>query len=611
MTTAESTAQDQEVILKITEAGDSVERMELAKARLLRGEELVAQRSNLQDTSETMDRFFTEAGTISPPFEPAVLVRLYGVSNALRQNIDGLVQNVHGGGHTYEPVLDFEKNETWETVKIAMLLERERQAEMEAGDDEPEAVDEPTDQEVDDRIEQLKNQSRRELARLKAFFDFCVREHSFVRLRRRMGTDEETIGWGAWEVLRNGRGEPKRLRYAPAWTLRATKRSQDPVEVKDVVRTSPITWEEVTEARSFRLYVQVYEGRKVYFKEYGDPRTISTISGKAYDDVDQLKEAEPKARPATELMWFPLDNPESDVYGLIRWSGNILSVLGSREMEEVNLLFFDNKAIPPLVVLVSGGHLAADAKEELQQIIKDHIKGRRNFHRILILEAESGSMASSLSGLPGQQSVKIEIKPLTEHIFKDQLWGDYDKDNRHKVGQSFRMPPILRGDTKDFNRSTGQAAWRITEDQVFQPDRDDVDFEINRTLVKDLRVSLWRFRSKSTFKPDPEAVLESVEGLTNSVFSPEETRPIAAQALGVEIPRTEAAWAKVPLRYAAMGFEGGEPDEPTPPKPGPAPAGDGEGDNPEEKTPPVDRVKVSPEQFRRLFPSEPPRSRDE
>jgi PBSX family phage portal protein len=427
-----------------------------------------------------------------------------------------------------------------------------------------------------------------------------------------MGVDTETIGWGAFEVLRNARREPKRLRNAPAWTLRALPRNREAVEVRDTVRVTDITWEEVTDTRAFRRYVQVYEGTSVYFKEFGDPRFMSSVSGKVYKDLQSLQATEPQAKPATELLWFMLDNPESDVYGLIRWSGNILSVLGSREMEEVNLLFFDNKAIPPLVILVSGGHLAADAKEELQQIIRDHIKGRRNFHRILILEAESSSTAGQLSGLPGQQSVRIELKPLTEAIFKDQMWGEYDRENRHKVGQSFRMPPILRGDTKDFNRSTAVAAIRYTEDQVFKPDRDDFDFEINRTLVRDLRVLLWRFKSKSTFRPDPAEILERVEGLTNSIITPQEARLIVALALGADLPKVEAAWARLPLKYALAGFEPEGAVEAPPPAgavdtgqpPEAAQGGLGAQDGANEGQPPVERLKIDAATFRRLFPSE-------
>lgn len=602
-----SAAEEEGVLVQARDLGVSADRMALAKERLLTGEELVAQRSNIRDTSEAMDRAFGEAGSLDPPYEPAVLVRLYGASNALRQNVDALVQNVHGGGHTFEPVLDLDADETWEQIRMAMVFERERQAELEAADGElPSPIREPTEEEVDARLVQLKDQSRRELARLKAFFDFAVRESSFVRLRRQVGVDQETIGWGAFEVLRNARGEPKRLRHAPGWTLRALPRVRRPVEVRDLVRVTDITWEEVTESQSFRLFVQIYEGQSVYFKEYGDPRVVSSNTGRVYEDTDHLQRVEPKSHPATELLWFPLDNPESDVYGLIRWSGNILSVLGSREMEEVNLLFFDNKAIPPLMILVSGGHLAAQAKEELQQVIRDQIKGKKNFHRILVIEAEGAATAGQLSGLAGQQSVRVEVKPLTDAIMRDQMWGDYDKDNRHKVGQSFRIPPIIRGDTKDFNRSTAGAAIRYAEDQVFRPTRDDFDFEINRTIVKDLRVLLWRFRSQSTYRPDPAELLERVEGLTNAILSPSEARLIVAKALGAELAKVEADWSKLPLRYALAGFDPSPPEEPQLAVPPPAAEEDLQEEGEAEELQrahqvPVDRVTISPEKFSRLF----------
>ena len=35
-------------------------------------------------------------------------------------------------------------------------------------------------------------------------------------------------------------------------------------------------------------------------------------------------------------------------YGVPRWVGTLLSVLGSRQMEEVNYLYFENKSVPPM-----------------------------------------------------------------------------------------------------------------------------------------------------------------------------------------------------------------------------------------------------------------------
>ena len=57
------------------------------------------------------------------------------------------------------------------------------------------------------------------------------------------------------------------------------------------------------------------------------------------------------------------------------------SVLGSRQAEEVNFLYFENKSVPPLALLVSGGRLSAQSIPRIESFIENHIRGKRNFHK--------------------------------------------------------------------------------------------------------------------------------------------------------------------------------------------------------------------------------------
>jgi PBSX family phage portal protein len=601
-----SAAEDRAIIVTGINADDE-DREVTFKARLISTENEVAPRSNLTETDKQQTAIFEGANAIDPPLDPVSLVRLVSVSNALRQNIDALVHNVHGGGHTLEPVVDLESKEARERIRVAMLIEREYKAELDAVDElddgqrrEPQPIEDPTEEEITARIKSLREQARRERVRIENFFANVSSKYSFVRLRRKLGHDEESTGWAAWEVLRNKRGEPTRLNYAQAWTLRALPLDGEVVETECKRRVSDIAVRDGKEWLRFRRFLQVYEGTKTYFKEYGDPRILSATTGKFYKSVQDLKREEPSGRLATELLWFNLDNAESDVYGLIRWSGCVLGAIGSREMEEINLLFFESKAIPPLVVLISGGRLASDAKEELRTIIRDQIKGKKNFHRILILEAEAANKAAPISGQASQNTVKIEIKPLTDAIFKDQLWGQYDKDNRAKIGQSFRVPPILRGETNDFNRATALAAIRVAEEQVFEPERRDFDYEINRTLLRDLGITLWRFRSLPPHSENTIDLLETLTKLSDGLMTPDEARPIVSRVLGVDLPKVEADWARLPLRLALAGFR----PEGEAPNVDPSTGETDNEDNDEATTveePEEVRMSISQEQFDRLF----------
>ncbi len=92
----------------------------------------------------------------------------------------------------------------------------------------------------------------------------------------------------------------------------------------------------------------------MYFKALGDSRVVSRKTGQVFDTVQALVRVDPSDGPATEILHFAVDSPRSP-YGVPRWIGTLLSVLGSRQMEEVNHAYFEHKSVSPLALLVSGG----------------------------------------------------------------------------------------------------------------------------------------------------------------------------------------------------------------------------------------------------------------
>src|SRR5690606_9647023 len=192
-------------------------------------------------------------------------------------------------------------------------------------------------------------------------------------------------------------------------------------------------------------------------KSFGDPRVVSRRTGQVFDSAEALGVADASDGTATELLHFAIHSPRSP-YGVPRWVGTLLSVLGSRQMEEVNFLYFENKSVPPLALLVSGGRLSEASVPRIERFIEENLKGKANFHKVLILEAEGGQ---------GANRAKIELRPLTETQQLDALFQGYDERNIDKVGGAFRLPRLLRGESKDFNRATAESALRFAEDQVF------------------------------------------------------------------------------------------------------------------------------------------------
>jgi PBSX family phage portal protein len=468
-------------------------------------------------------------------------------SNSLRQNVDAYATNIDGFGHRFEPAIDLDADDAGQRVGDTIYLER--LAARDKGDLPNDAVLQPTDDEVAKRKRELQQLARIERARLESFFDFCCFDHSFVDLRRRTRQDLEVTGNAFWEVLRDGRGEIARLVYVPSYSVRLMPLDTTPVEVEDRIRISPVTFEKVSARRRLRRYLQIQGAERVYFKSFRDPRVVSRRTGRVFDNVEALLESNPEDGPASELIHFSVHSPRSP-YGVPRWVGTLLAVLGSRQMEEVNYLYFENKSVPPLALLVSGGRLSEASVPRIERFIEENLKGKTNFHKVLILEAEAGA------GAADNARAKIELKPLTDAQQQDALFQLYDERNIDKVGAAFRLPRLLRGESKDFNRSVADAQLRFAEDQVFQPERDEFDFLMNRQLLADMGIRFWRFRSQTPMTRDPERMTTMVEKLIRvGVLTPEEGRFLAADIFNREFRKIGDDWTKRPITLTLAGIQ--------------------------------------------------------
>lgn len=501
-----------------------------------------------EQSSREADEFaarFQSAGALTPPYDPLTLCSLVEHSNALRQSIDAYAVNIDGFGHRLEPAIELDAEDADDRVADAIFVERT--AAQSHGELPPKMPLKPTPAEVRAQKQELMRLARIERAQLEAFFDACCSDYSFVDLRRRTRQDLETTGNAYWEVLRNLRGEIVRLIHVPSQSMRLLPLDPTAIDVEERVQLSPVAFERLPVRKRMRRFVQLQDGLEaIYFKAFGDPRVLSKKSGQFLPSVQVLRRADQTDSPATEILHFAIHSPRSP-YGIPRWVGALLSVLGSRQMEEVNFSYFENKSVPPLALLISGGRLSESSVPRIERFIEENLKGRANFHKILILEAEGGA---------GEGKAKIELCPLTGAQQQDALFQNYDERNIDKVGSAFRLPRLLRGDSGDFNRATAESALRFAEDQVFQPERDEFDFLINRKLLADMGIRFWRFRSQTPATRDPERMTNMVEKLVRvGVLTPEEGRLLAGDIFNREFRKLGDDWTKRPITLTLAGIQ--------------------------------------------------------
>lgn len=515
-----------------------------------------ADKSSTDAPDEGVLSLVVRTESLEPPYDPTYLSWLYEHANALRQNVDAYKTNIDGFGHGFEPLIDLRHAGARDLVSDALMIEAAEKA-RQKGTGDLLAKLPPSDEDIDKKIAELKYTARLEKARAESFFDNCVADESFVSLRRRTREDIEVTGNGYWEVIRNDAGELSQFAYMPSRSMRVAKKRSKTKSVNQRVKLGALAFRDETFRRSFRRYMQVGSDDATYFKEFGDSSTIlSSKTGREFNSPEELLAEEgADVAPANECIHFKIHSQNNGSYGVPRWIGNLLSILGSRSAEEVNLAYFESKSIPPLAVLVSGGRLAADAVTRIQDFVEKEIKGKKNFHKILVIEAETSAGAIGLQDAAG--SLRVEIKQLTDAQLKDGLFLQYDAANMDKVGMGFRLPRMLRGDVRDFNRSTAEAALDFAESQVFNPERNDFDFLVNRFVLPEISITLWKFKSNGPRLSDSQSWGEMIAKLTVAgVLTPADAREIAGQkVLSNELPLIKADWVNQPLALTIAGVQ--------------------------------------------------------
>lgn len=394
---------------------------------------------------------------LTPPYPPEQLIKLPQLNNTLGQCVEAMVTNCDGFGHTLQPMTQEAKD-----------LNEEALAEKE-------------------RIEELISQP----------FD----DQTFLDIRKKSRADYETIGWKCLEIGRDATGAIIWFRHIPSHTVRKTRLDVKPIEVTvSLRRKSKLV--SVKTTKRFRRYVQRVGAKRLYFKEYGDPRVIDPSTGKENKslNVDSA---------ATEILWREIYTVGEN-YGTPRYINNIPSVLGSREAEMVNFHFFEDNAIPALAVLLAGGQLTEDTVSDIRKMFQK--KGKDTMHKVLVLEAKADN---DNAGMDGKAPIpSLSIQPLAKDRQSDGLFKDYLEQCHVNIRSSFRLPPILLGRSEEHSHATAAASMETVKSQVILPEQQEFDAMMNEKILVDENghpPKHWKFVSNPPTLADADTQVKAFE----------------------------------------------------------------------------------------------------
>lgn len=342
---------------------------------------------------------------IGTPFDLSLLSTIFEKSNILTQCVDAMVTNIALQGHRVVPIS--------EGVEI-----------------DPE-----------------------ESMLLTSFITAANPTESLGAVHGKLVHQYEKYGFGFMEVVRNTKGVPSLLKHTASSGLRQTRASGNRVPVTVTINRGG-SRSRVREMRTFRKYVQVKGTRKTYFKEFGDPRHMSYKTGRRETKEHKVK----KEDRATELLHRRQFS--EDAYGMPRWISQLPSILGSREAEEVNLRYFEDNTVPPMIMSVAGGRLTRTSYLELRELLENQGVGSERQNKILLVEA-----VPEVADLDGKGTVSLQIDKLTDARQSDGLFKEYDESNMGKVRSSFRLPPVVLGQSQDVTFACYDAETQTLTDQ--------------------------------------------------------------------------------------------------------------------------------------------------
>lgn len=462
-------------------------------------------------------------GLIEPPYTPGDLAGMPENNNVLLPLITAIKTNVVGFGYSFKYRVDINSDET------------------------PDAV---------------KKQAKEEWTKLENFYRNCSFDEDLTYILQDMLDDRERIGYGALEVVQSAKGEPIAINHIPAQTLRISKLHPDVQEIAVNVIDVEGKKTTVRHQKRFRRFCQKLESdnSKVWFKEFGDPRRMDCTTGTFEIEYDgEGNEVRTEILPeneASSIIYYPIKVPYTP-YGLPRWMGNLMSIQGSRLSEELNYNYFTNGKHIPLAILVNNGMLTESSIDKLTEYA-DQIKGVDNAHGFLILEAEGFTDGDELSEETKTSKVDIKMEKLTEALQQDELFQNYDSNNRDKIRAAYRLPPIYTGESKDYTRATADTARGIAEEQIFQPERKKLADRLNRLVNPLLGVQLVEVYFKGPDVTNKKDLAEAVNYYNKTgALTPNMLIQAVSDLLGTEFEPFDSEWGDVPMEMTIEKIRAG------------------------------------------------------
>lgn len=458
----------------------------------------------------------TAGKIIPPPFDMFGLANMPEMSSALDKCITAMEVNICGFGHQLIPAVDLEDLKGDPATEAALEANKP------------------------DTTPELSKETLRVVDEEKQVFEQFLQygaydEASLLAVRRRLRRDMEATGCSYLELMSTSEGKLTGFNHIPAYQMRLGKQDEELTEydqprVYGIGPDRKILMEK--RRRRFRRFVQISRRginvQEVWFKEFGDPRPISVKTGEVLTE----KDAQNPKLLANPVLYRRIYNPRTP-YGVPRYIGALLAILGGRSAEEINFTTFKNNNVPSMIMMVSNGQLTDGSITRIKDFSESVVQGSSNYSKFLIVEAEADTNDIGTAA----SNVHIDIKPLTAVQHDDAMFQKYEQNNEEKIRSAYRLPPIMVGMAADHSRNTADASRKLADEQVFAPERLEEDHDWNRVLRK-MGMTWHNFRSNGPNVTDDQDIIMVMAAAERSgAMTPRIAHAMVEDIMGKELPK--------------------------------------------------------------------------
>lgn len=391
--------------------------------------------------------------------------------------------------------------------------------------------------------------------------------------------DRAILGWSGVTVFREGGpvttgmpGVPKALGRFQAVKARFTKPDQKPtpVPVPVVAEDGKVLW--IEEMRHFRriLFQDTRTGigvggKSCWYREYGDWRTMDSITGKrspGYRRIPPMEAFAPgrynggymprNGVPSLEVMTWATSFPGADPYGVSGWHSELLSVDTAREA--ALLLLSHLKSGLHSVILAAANRPFEQASAEAAVAKIDELgRGRQGLGAMVLLSlvpSDSSAPSAIPAGLmdgPTADRGRLILHELNTKLPPEVMNGTVKTTTGESFARAERIPDLLLGKSGEYNFATAAAAWTVVNRLVFSPHHEEREAFLDRLLVE-MGIQNWRLQVISPeWKDPPEAVGIATVASQSSGLSPNLALRLLSDVVDVPFKPFSEWWAEVPM----------------------------------------------------------------